>query len=66
MKSEKEQQEIQNIIQKNSHKMNKFMICDRIFGAYIHCINELSINNTDCEQICNLLDNIKICNIRVK
>lgn len=66
MKSEKEQQEIQNIIQKNSHKTTKFMICDRIFGAYIHCINEFSINNTDCEKICNLLENIKICNIRVR
>jgi hypothetical protein len=66
MKSEKEQQEIQNIIQMNSHKMNKFMICDRIFGAYIHCINEYSINHKDCEKICNLLENIKICNIRVR
>ena len=51
---------------KNTNELNKFMICDKIFGAYIHCINEFSIQNKDCEKICTLLDTIKICNIRTK
>ena len=66
MKSEKEQQEINKIIQKNSHEMNKFLICDKIFGAYTHCINAFSINHKDCEKISNLLEDITICNIRIK
>lgn len=66
MKSEKEQQLINNIIQQNSHEMNKFIICDKLFGAYIHCINEYSIQHPDCEKICTVLDTIKICNIRTK
>ena len=66
MKSEKEQQEINIIIQKNAHELNKFMICDKIFGAYIHCINEFSIQHKDCDKICTLLDTIHICNIRTK
>ena len=64
MKSEKEQQEINNIIKKNSQELNKFIICDKIFGAYIHCINEFTIKHPDCATICNLLDTIHMCNIR--
>jgi hypothetical protein len=66
MKSDKEQQQIDNIIQKNVHEINNFMICDKLLGAYIHCINAYSINHVDCEKISNILDNIKICNIRTK
>lgn len=65
-KSDKEREQIDNIIQKNVHEINNFMICDKLFGAYIHCINEYTINHADCEKICNVLDNIKICNIRTK
>ena len=50
---------------KNSNQeLNKFMICDKIFGAYIHCINEFTVKNKECEKISNVLDNIKFCNIR--
>jgi len=67
MKSDNiEQTEIDTIRQHNSQEINKFMICDKIFGAYIHCINEYSINFNDCAQICTLLDTIKICNIRTR
>jgi len=66
MKSDKEQKEIATMIQHNSQEINKFMICDKIFGAYIHCINEYSIKLNDCAQISNLLDTIKICNIRTR
>jgi hypothetical protein len=66
MKSEKEQLQINNIIQQNTHEFNKFFICDKLFGAYIHCINEYSIQHTDCEKICTVLDTIRICNIRTK
>lgn len=51
---------------KNANEINKFMICDKIFGAYIHCINEFTVKNNDCEKISNILDTIKICNIRTK
>lgn len=63
MKSAKEQQDIDNIIKKNARELNKFLICDKIFGAYIHCINEFTINYNDCEKISNILDTIQICNI---
>jgi hypothetical protein len=58
MKSEQENKE--------NTELHKFMICDKIFGAYIHCINEFTDKNKDCEKISNVLDNINICNIRTK
>ena len=42
------------------------MICDKIFGAYIHCINEFTNKDKDCEKISNVLDNIQLCNIKTK
>ena len=51
---------------KNANEINKFMICDKIFGAYIHCINEFTVKNKDCDKISNVLDTIKICNILTK
>ena len=51
---------------KNANEINKFMICDKIFGAYIHCITQFTDKNKDCEKISNVLDNINICNIRTK
>ena len=65
MKSEeKEKEKSQQEPPKNSNELNKFMICDKIFGAYIYCIHEFTVKNKDCEKICNVLDNIQICNIR--
>ena len=61
MKSEQENKEKQE-----NKELHKFMICDKIFGAYIHCINEFTDKNKDCEKISNVLDNINICNIRTK
>jgi hypothetical protein len=61
MKSEQENKEKQE-----NTELHKFMICDKIFGAYIHCINEFTDKNKDCEKISNVLDNINICNIRTK
>lgn len=51
---------------KYSNELNKFMICDKIFGAYIHCINEFTNKDKDCEKISNVLDNIQLCNIKTK
>lgn len=51
---------------KYSNELNKFMICDKIFGAYIHCINEFPNKDKDCEKISNVLDNIQLCNIQTK
>lgn len=65
MKSEQEQL-LPLESESSKNELNKFMICDKIFGAYIHCINEFTVKNKDCEKISNVLDNIKICNIRTK
>ena len=61
MKSEQENKDKQE-----NMELNKFMICDKIFGAYIHCITQFTDKNKDCEKISNVLDNINICNIRTK
>lgn len=63
---DKDKEESVAVDKKNTNEINKFMICDKIFGAYIHCINEFTVKNNDCEKISNVLDNIKICNIRTK
>ena len=61
MKSEQENKDKQE-----NMELNKFMICDKIFGAYIHCITQFTDKHKDCEKISNVLDNINICNIRTK
>jgi hypothetical protein len=55
-----------SIDKKNPNELNKFMICDKIFGAYIHCINEFTVKDKDCEKISNVLNNIQLCDIKTK
>ena len=64
LNKEKDKISEKTVEKKYSNELNKFMICDKIFGAYIHCINEFTVKNKDCEKISNILDNIKFCNIR--
>jgi hypothetical protein len=65
MQSESENKE-KTADKKYFNELNKFMICDKIFGAYIHCINEFTNKDKDCEKISNVLDNIQLCNIQTK
>ena len=43
-----------------------FQICDYLFRSYLDCIHTYSIEYPDCVKICDTLESINICKIRVK
>lgn len=62
-----EKQNLKNsILEHNKNESAKFIICDKVLGAYIHCINEFTMNHSDCKQISHLMHHMKICNINTK
>ena len=44
----------------------KFQICDHLFRSYLECIHTFSVEKKDCIQICDTLDKIELCKIKVK
>ena len=55
---------------KQIHKQNleykKFQICDNLFRSYLDCIHTFSVEKKDCIQICDTLEKINLCKIKVK
>ena len=47
-------------------KAKKFQICDHLFRSYLECINTFSVEKKDCIKICNTLEKINLCKIKVK
>ena len=45
------------------NKYTNFMICDKLLGAYIHCINEYSVKNSDCKIIGKSLNRVHMCRL---
>jgi hypothetical protein len=43
-----------------------FQICDHLFRSYLDCINTFSVEKKDCIQICDTLEKIELCKIKVK
>jgi superfamily II RNA helicase len=44
----------------------KFQICDHLFRSYLDCIHTFSVEKKDCIQICDTLEKIDLCKIKVK
>jgi hypothetical protein len=42
-------------------KEQQFIICDKLLGSYIQCINVFSDKNSDCSTIYNSLSKVEIC-----
>jgi hypothetical protein len=59
---------MQEIDAKNKEiiESKKFQICDNLFRSYLDCINTFSVEKKDCIQICNTLEKIDLCKIKVK
>ena len=47
-------------------EIKRFQICDYLFRSYLDCIHTYSVDNRDCIQICETLENSDLCKIRVK
>jgi len=47
-------------------KSKTFQICDHLFRSYLDCINTFSVEKKDCIQICDTLEKIDLCKIKVK
>lgn len=48
------------------NKYTNFMICDKLLGAYIHCINEYSTKHSDCKIIGKTLNRVEMCRLSDK
>lgn len=44
----------------------KFQICDHLFRSYLDCIHTFSVEKKDCIKICDTLEKIELCKIKVK
>jgi hypothetical protein len=44
----------------------KFQICDHLFRSYLDCIHTFSVEKPDCIRICDTLEKIELCKIKVK
>lgn len=53
-------------INKEIIKTKKFQICDHLFRSYLECINTFSVEKKDCIRICDTLEKINLCKIKVK
>ena len=64
--SEKEENVSVSISNKEKIEFKKFQICDNLFRSYLDCIHTFSVEKKDCIQICDTLEKIKLCKIKVK
>ena len=53
-------------LNKETIKYKKFQICDHLFRSYLDCIHTFSVEKKDCIQICDILEKIDLCKIKVK
>ena len=51
---------------RESIESKTFQICDHLFRSYLDCINTFSVEKKDCIQICDTLEKINLCKIKVK
>ena len=51
---------------KETKEQTKFQICDHLFRSYLDCIHMFSVDKKDCIQICDTLEQIDLCKIKIK
>ena len=58
--------ESNNQKKKQQIELQTFQICDHLFRSYLECINTFSVQTYDCVKICDTLENINLCKIKIK
>ena len=53
-------------IMKQKTEAKKFQICDSLFRSYLECIHTFSVENHDCIKICDTLETVDLCKIKIK